>query len=93
MPQNYDEDVAEFIGRPATHRFDISSVKIKGDVVASWWRNVRDSGGYNFLNRNCCDVVYDALNKGGCFQLVPLGINIISNPWDMIGYAEKLVKA
>lgn len=93
MPENYDEEVEDFTGREATHKFDISSVKIKCDDVASWWRNARGGGGYNFLKRNCCDVVYAALEKGGCFQWVPPGMKIISTPRDMIRYAEKLENA
>jgi hypothetical protein len=66
LPQNYDEEVAEYTGRAATHQFYISSKKIKCDDVKSWWHVTRDSGGYHFVGRNCCDVVYDALKEGGC---------------------------
>ena len=93
LPQNYDEEVAEFTGRAATHQFYISAEKIKCDDVKSWWHVNRDSGGYHFLGRNCCDVVYAALKEGGCFQWVTPGINVISNPRDMIRYATELKNA
>ena len=93
LPQNYAEDVAKFTGREATHQFYISSEKIECDDVKSWWNDIRDSGGYHFLERNCCDIVYAALKAGGCFQWATLGNNVISTPQDMIRYATELKNA
>ena len=93
LPQNYNEDVEDFTGREATHQFYISSEKIECDDVESWWHDTRGSGGYHFLERNCCDVVYAALKVGGCFQWVHPGIKMISTPRHMIRYATELENA
>lgn len=93
LPDSYEEDVDDYNGREATHKFYINERKINANTVEEWWRRTKGGGGYHLFGRNCCDVVYAALEVGGCYDWVHPGIKVVSTPRHMIRYGQALENA